>query len=137
MGILTWLLSALVLTQSTPEQDLRATERSRFEAMMRADTAALRPLLSAELVYTHSNGMVETRDAHLAAIGSKKTVYESLGPVEISYRFYGALAVGTGEVKSKGMLDGTAFDVRLRISTVHQQRDGRWQLLLWQSTRLP
>ena len=104
---------------------------------MRADTAALRRLLSAELVYTHSNGMVETRDAHLAAIGSKKTVYESLAPVVVSYRFYGELAVGTGEVKSKGTLDGTAFDVRLRISTVHQQREGRWQLLLWQSTRLP
>jgi hypothetical protein len=137
MRILAWLLTALVLPQTTSEQELRATEQGRFEAMMRADTTALRRPLSPELVYTHSNGMVETRDQHLAAIGAKKTVYESLAPVAISYRFYGELAVGTGEVKSKGTLDGTAFDVRLRVSTVHQRRDGRWQLLLWQSTRLP
>ena len=137
MRILAWLLAAHVLIQTTPEQDLRAMEQSRFEAMMRADTAALRRLLSPDLVYTHSNGMVETRDAHLAAIGSKKTVYESLAPVAIDYRFYGELAVGTGEVKSKGTLDGTAFDVRLRVSTVHQRREGRWQLMLWQSTRMP
>ena len=137
MRMLVWLLAAHALTQSTPEQDLRASEQGRFAAMMRADTAALRPLLSAELVYTHSNGMVETRDAHLAAIGSRKTVYESLASVAITYRFYGELAIGTGEVKSKGALDGTAFDVRLRVSTVHQRREGRWQLLLWQSTRMP
>ena len=137
MRMLVWLLAVHVLVQTTPEQELRATEQSRFEAMMRGDTAALRRLLSAELVYTHSNGMVETREVHLAAIGSRKTVYESLAPVALSYHFYGELAVGTGEVKSKGTLDGTAFDVRLRVSTVHQRREGRWQLLLWQSTRLP
>ena len=57
--------------------------------------------------------------------------------MEISYLMYGETALGTGTVKSKGSLNGTPFDVTLRVTTVHVNRAGRWQLVAWQSTRMP
>jgi hypothetical protein len=117
---------------------LRASERSRFAAMMRADTAAIRPLLAEDLVYTHSNAMVESREHHLEAIARGTTVYESLAPVVMRYALYGPdVAVGNGVVKAKGLLNRAPFDVILRVTTVHAWREGRWQLLSWQSTRIP
>lgn len=117
---------------------LRASELRRFAAMVRGDTAAIRPLLAAEVVYTHSNASVESRERHLELIGSKRTVYEALTPAFMRYRLLGpSYAMGTGVVKAKGLLNGTPFDVILRVTTLHVWREGRWQLLSWQSTRVP
>ena len=136
---------ALVLTllllpgpgQGDPVDTLRQTESRRFAAMVRADTAALRPMLDEGLSYTHSNAMVETKESHLAAIGSRRTVYRALVPVSLSYRLVGELAIGTGIVSAQGSLEGTAFDVTLRVTTVHARGEGTWRLLAWQSTRIP
>ncbi len=115
---------------------LRASEQRRFAAMRRADTAAIRPLLSAELVYTHSNAQVESREQHLEAIAGRRTTYEQLAPVVMRYTLYGPdLALGNGVVKARGTLNGAPFDVILRVTTVHAWRGGRWQLVSWQSTR--
>ena len=123
--------------QGDPVEALRQTESRRFAAMVHADTAALRPMLDEGLSYTHSNAMVETRESHLAAIGSRRTVYHSLVPVTLSYRLVGEIAIGIGIVSAKGSLEGTAFDVMLRVTTVHARGDGAWRLLAWQSTRMP
>jgi hypothetical protein len=125
------------LGQGDPVEGLRQAESRRFAAMVRADTAALRPMLEDQLSYTHSNAMVETRASHLAAIGSRRTVYQAIAPVSLSYRLVGELAIGSGIVSAKGSLEGTAFEVRLRVTTVHVRRDGTWRLLAWQSTRIP
>ncbi|MGH7562710.1 MAG: family 16 glycoside hydrolase [Gemmatimonadales bacterium] len=117
---------------------LRVSELRRFDAMMRADTSVIRPLLARELVYTHSNGQVESRERHLEVIGAKRTVYESIAPVVMQYTPYGPdLVLGSGVVKASGALNGAPFDVVLRVTTVHDWREGRWQLVTWQSTRLP
>lgn len=118
-------------------REIRGFELRRFAAMMRGDTVALRTALAKELSYTHSNGMVETKAMHLSAVGSRRTVYEAIGPRGMSYQQAGDVVVGNGIVKSKGMLAGTAFDVLLRVTTVHIRRNGRWELLAWQSNRLP
>jgi hypothetical protein len=125
------------LGQGDPLEALRQAEGRRFAAMVRADTAALRPMLEDQLSYTHSNAMVETRESHLAAIGSRRTVYQAILPVSLTYRLVGEMAIGTGIVSAKGSLEGTRFDVTLRVTTVHVRRDGTWRLLAWQSTRVP
>ena len=123
--------------QGDPVEALRQMESRRLAAMVRADTAALRPMLDDGLSYTHSNAMVETKESHLAAIGSRRTVYRALVPVSLSYRLVGVLAIGTGLVSAQGALEGTAFDVTLRVTTVHARQDGTWRLLAWPSTRVP
>jgi hypothetical protein len=125
------------LGQGDPVEALRLAEGRRFAAMVRADTAALRPMLDDGLSYTHSNAMVETKEGHLTAIAARRTVYRALTPVSLAYRLVEELAIGTGIVSARGSLDGTAFDVMLRVTTVHIRRDGSWRLLAWQSTRMP
>ena len=119
------------------EAALRRDEAGRFAAMMKADSLTVGRYLADELVYTHSNALVESRAQHLAGLASRTTVYESIAPVEMKYRWVGDVAVGAGTVKSKGSIGGTPFDVTLRVTTVHVERGGRWQLVAWQSTRIP
>ena len=123
--------------QGDPLEALRQAEVRRFAAMVRADTAALRPMLDEGLSYTHSNAMVETKESHLAAIGSRRTVYQALVPVSLSYRLVGETALGTGSGSARGSLEGTPFDVTRRVTTVPTRGVGAWRLLAWQSPRLP
>ena len=119
------------------EGNLRRDEAARFAAMVAKDTAIIGRYLAEELAYTHSNALFESRADHLAAIATGRTVYEAIGPVEMAYRWVGGVAIGAGVVTSKGTIGGTPFDVTLRVTTVHVERNGRWQLAAWQSTRVP
>ena len=43
----------------------------------------------------------------------------------------------TGTVGVNGEQAGQALSMRIVYTDVYVNRDGRWQLLAWQSTRLP
>lgn len=115
---------------------LEHAEDRRFEAMSRRDTASLRTMLSGDLVYTHSNGLVETREQHLSNIAAGTIVYESMVPESRAFRLYGNVARVSGVVQVKGMYKGNSFQLRLRYLAVYVRKGGVWQLSAWQSLNL-
>ncbi len=122
--------------QITGDREVAADEQSRFEYMTRADTAGLSPYLSADLVYIHSNGLVETKTEHLQAISNGKLVYKLMERENVKIRRYGKIAISNGVLHVAGILNQNPFDIRLLYTAVYQKRKGKWQLLNWQSTRI-
>jgi len=51
-------------------------------------------------------------------------------------RLYGDVAVVTGRATPKGIADGREFGEPIRYSRVYVKRDGRWQVVLFQQTRI-
>ena len=51
-------------------------------------------------------------------------------------RIYGEVAVVTGRATPKGVADGREFVDPVRYSRVYVKRDGRWQVVLFQQTRI-
>ncbi|MFN0037503.1 MAG: nuclear transport factor 2 family protein [Saprospiraceae bacterium] len=137
LSLLLFFATSGLNAQTKNAQTVLAVEARRFEAMTRADTAALRPMLADELVYVHSNALEENKEAHLAAIASRKLVYEKMEREEADVRFYGKTALVNGAVKVRGVLNGNAFEVRLVYSAVYRKKRGEWVLVNWQSTRMP
>jgi ketosteroid isomerase-like protein len=134
--VMAWsLVSAELPAQSKKVQSLLAAEQARFEAMEEKDTAALRLLLTEELTYVHSNGLVEGLTEHLQNIVTGRIVYAEMIPVEHQARRYGRVGLITGVVAVNGMYEGKSFEVKLRYTSVYLRRQGRWQLLAWQSVR--
>ena len=137
------VIAALVFTPSLRAQDsaqarVLAAEDGRFAAMVRADTAALRTMLADDLAYTHTTGEKQDRAAILRSIGSAELRYKSIAPSERTVRFVGTdAAVVTGrssvQVEARGQLRAFA----IRYVAVYQRLSATWQLVAWQSTRLP
>lgn len=125
------------LAQSSKNPSVLQDELRRFEAMMRRDTAELACWLSEELLYRHSNGLLEDRSAHLEAIASGALVYERIARDSAHVQRYGRTAIVQGVARVSGRLQQAPFDLRLAYLAVYRKRGGRWQLLRWQSTRLP
>jgi Domain of unknown function (DUF4440) len=115
--------------------EVERMERTRFTAQVARDTATLRAILSDDLVYIHSNGLVEDKNHFIESVGTGRIVYDSLVPSDLKHRVYGSTAVGTGKVRVQVQMNGQTVRVDLLFTTVHLKRGGWWQLVNWQSTR--
>jgi hypothetical protein len=123
--------------QADPSDAVRAAETSRLRALVEADYTALDQLLASDLVYTHSTAKVDTKTSYLEPLLSGRTRYQSLEPEDVRIRAYGTAAVVTGVLRSVALVSGKESRTNMRFTNVWVQRSGRWQMVAWQSTRLP
>ncbi len=123
-------------SQSKKQLKFEALERQRFEAMTTKNTAALEVMLSDQLTYTHSNGLIEDKQQHLENIRTGKLQYRSIQPEEMKLRFYRRTVVGTGIVNVTGVLNEKEFSIQLRYTDIYVKQKGKWRLAAWQSLKL-
>jgi ketosteroid isomerase-like protein len=123
--------------QTNTEKNILLTESRRFEAMIQKDTALLSGLLSDDLIYIHSNSLKESKKAHLAAIAARTVDYQKMSRGEVHVRRYGKVALTNGNIHVQGLLNGAAFDVQMLYTAVYKKKKKTWQLVNWQSTRIP
>lgn len=121
---------------ATADEAVRAADAARIKAFMAADRTALQSLLGEDLTYAHSSGRLDGKAAIIDAITSGKTQYHSIAPEDVAVRLYGDVAVLTGRAAVNVTNDGQLLDLKLRFISVYVKRDGRWQFVAWQSTRL-
>lgn len=112
-------------------------ERSRFEAMVQHDYAALDRLLSGDLTYGLSDGTVKSKEAFLAALKAGTLSYTSISPVELAVRLYGGTAVVNGVADMVVAPKAGEMPIRVRFTDVYVFREGRWVMVAWQSARAP
>ena len=117
---------------------VRQAERALYDTMIAKDLDALAGLLSKDLAYVHSTGVVETKAEYLAAVDRSLYAYkkiESRRPVIVHY---GETAIMHGIVDMWVATDGGPVEqLCLRFVLVWVREDGRWRLMLRQTTRLP
>ncbi|HEX7087180.1 MAG TPA: nuclear transport factor 2 family protein [Vicinamibacterales bacterium] len=121
--------------QSAEEAAVRAAEDRRIKALIDDDFAALEEVLADDLTYTHSNASVDTKASYIETLRKGTTKYAAIERDTPVVRLYGNTAILTGAATMT--MRGQADPVRLRYTLVYVKRDGRWQAVAWQSTRLP
>ena len=117
--------------------EIIALEKRRIEAMTNGDGDALNEILADDLIYTHSTARVETKAEHIANITSGRPRYVSVERKDINVRQYGDTAVVTGYAKMHVNANGKDNKFEIRFLDVYAKRDGVWQMVAWQSTKLP
>ena len=83
------------------ESEIRELERQRFRAMERVDVATLNRILSDDLVYTHANGLQQTKAELIGVLGSGDMKYELITPSDVRVQMYPQTAVVTGRASLK------------------------------------
>jgi len=138
------LLTAVLLTQlaacetgrPTARGDLREIDRTRFRAMVENDLEHLAALLSEDLVYVHTDGIVESKPEFLARLRSGSLRYRSIEPTDVRVRTFGNAAIVTGRSQMAVTNGGVDREFAIRYTAVYAVRVNRWQLVSWQSTRI-
>ena len=108
-----------------------------MQAMAMKDVATLEALIADELVYTHSTARLDTKRSLIDNMTSGKTVYTAVEPSNVKAQDLGDTVVLTGECQIKVTANGTPNAFGVRFTDVYARRDGRWQMVTWQSTKLP
>lgn len=119
--------------QKTPQE----AEKMRFEAQVKADTSALKKVLSKKLIYVHSNALVQNRTDFLTSVASKSIVYQSITPIDKATIYTDkSYAFINGKVKVIGTIDGKPFETTLIYTSVYKKSKGKFKLIRWQSTKV-
>lgn len=112
-------------------------DRKRMHAMAAKDVAILEAVLADDLIYTHSSARLDTKKSLISAMMSGATVYTGCEPSDVKAQDLGDTVVLTGIAQIKIVSNGTPNAFGVRFTDVYAKRDGRWQMVTWQSTRLP
>lgn len=120
---------------------VKALELERLKAQTTNDFAALERLLADDLVYTHSSGSVDSKASYIDSLRTGKARYLRIVPDEIKVRVIGDLALihGRGVFTLETNTNGQKGENPLKLAflDVWQKRNGKWQMIAWQSARLP
>jgi ketosteroid isomerase-like protein len=114
-----------------------AADAARFAALVQRDYAALERLLATDLTYCHSNGQCDDKATFLDSLRSGRLRYDQLAASEVKVRLIGDIAIVNGHVRLAAQLNGQKLAATLVYTNVHAWREQAWQMLAWQSTRLP
>ena len=112
-------------------------DRKRMRAMAAKDVETLEDLLADDLIYTHSSARLDTKRSLIQAMVSGATVYTGVEPSDVKAQDLGDTVVLTGIAQIKVRANGNPLAFGVRFTDVYAKRDGRWQMVTWQSTRLP
>ena len=113
--------------------EILALEDRRIEAMTSGDVKALGEILDDDLIYTHTTARLDTKASFIEAITSGRSNYKSVERKDVKVRDLGDTAVVTGHAKFH--VGDSKFEAR--VIDVYSKRNGAWQMVAWQSTRIP
>lgn len=116
---------------STAEAQVLKAEEERDDALVQMDLEALDRLYAHEYLAMGNTGRVRTKLEVLADFRDQPLNYESRDTRDVIVRLYGDTAVVTGLLLAK-VRDGRTAE--RRFVNVWVKRNGRWQLVVHQST---
>jgi ketosteroid isomerase-like protein len=112
-------------------------DKKRMTAMAQKDIATLNRLLSEDLIYTHSSARLDTKQSLIGNMESGSAVYTAVEPSEVKAQDLGDTVVLTGSCRISVMSQGRPNSFSVRFTDVYANKGGQWQMVAWQSTRLP
>jgi ketosteroid isomerase-like protein len=122
---------------ATNEQIIIDLDKKRMTAMAQKDIATLNALLSDNLVYTHSTARLDTKQSLIGNMESGSTVYTAVEPSDVKAQDFGDTVVLTGACRISVLSQGRPNSFTVRFTDVYANKGGSWQMVAWQSTRLP
>lgn len=118
-----------------------AADQRRYAAMVKADIKALAPLLSDDLTYTRSTGIVQSKAGLLNEVKNGKMRYRKIESKNPTIRIHGETAIVTGTAFFELVRYGKAEAVTAVFTSVYvlngKAGNRRWQLSAWQSNFTP
>jgi hypothetical protein len=114
-----------------------ALDAQRMTAMSQGDVGTLNALIADELVYTHSSARLDTKKSLIENMQTGKTVYTAVVPSDVQAQDYGDTVVLTGVARISVKSGANAMNFGVRFTDIWVNKGGNWQMVAWQSTKLP
>jgi ketosteroid isomerase-like protein len=122
---------------SSAEQEILKLDNQRSAALIQVDIPMLEKFMTDDFAYTHTSGRTQTKTEFLEEIRTGVSHFKSQALTNVKVRIYGDVALVTGHCDLIGMKDQKDVVLSMYFTEVYKRTNGRWQWVLWQSTRTP
>ena len=116
---------------------IKALDGERMRAMVAGDLETLGRILSDDMTYVHTSAAVDTKSSIMESIGNGNLNYKKMAARNVQVRDFGDAAVLRGQADVEVTSGGNDLTFSLEFTEVYANRDAGWQMVAWQSTRLP
>jgi ketosteroid isomerase-like protein len=118
------------------QQVLIELEQAWNDAFYRKDVAVIERLLADEFIATYDDGSRGDKKKELALVEAFNQQIESATQEDFTVRVYRDTAIVWFTLRLVGLRQGQRAEVSLRYTDVWVIRDGRWQCVSTQSTKV-
>jgi ketosteroid isomerase-like protein len=126
----------MVQTSAEVEREVLQADEARAKALVENDVAALERLLGDDLTYVHSNGMLDSKESYIGALRSGRTRYLTMDMSDVTARAFGDVGLINAKFDARVKVGDNEVHPVARVLIVYAKRDGRWQLVAWESTSI-
>ena len=136
--VLAFVPQALLHAADDPKlAKLQTLDDERVAAIL-GNHSPLARFLAEDLHYAHSTGAVDTKSSFITGLETGRLKYNSYQYVERNFTFPSpGIALMTGSTRIEAVTpNGTVSSVLGFLAVWHEEK-GQWQLLAWQSCKLP
>lgn len=153
MRIMNWMLASLLFAApAVAQQRARPSDAtSELTAMLNRfmrdasnnNRAGFERFFASEVVYTGSNGVVSTKADIMGRLGTRTTASatgteQSYSAENILVHDFGDTAIVAFQLVARTQhTDGKIETSNYRDTGTFLRRNGRWQVIAWQATRIP
>lgn len=110
-------------------------EAERYAAMLVPDIARLNELIADDVVYIHTNALIESKAVFVGSLAEGRRRYVKIAPVNQVVRGWGDMFIVTGETDIAYVTRGQTFDVRIASTSVWRRDGAALRLVSWHSSR--
>jgi ketosteroid isomerase-like protein len=128
---------ATVAFASPAESELKALTQQWLDAYVKADTAFLKTVEADDWSFVDSDGTTVTKAQDIKELGDKTFVCKSASASDVKVKTMGdnhAAVMAT--MKMAGTYKGEEFSSEFRSIDVFEKKDGKWQAIYSQITRI-
>lgn len=127
--------TSAAVVQAQIEEIIRI-ENARLAAGVRKDTAAVSAATADDYIQIDTDGRVLDKSSTMRRISSSFAQLTANPVDDIVVHMHGNTAILTGRATPNGSIGGKEVGAPVRYSRVYVKRDGRWQVVLFQQTRM-
>jgi ketosteroid isomerase-like protein len=118
------------------EQTLANNEQQIVDAVVKGDTSAIEKYVSDDSTFTDPGGMVMDKAQFIADLKAGNLKLESSKLDDMKVHVHGSAAVVTYGTADKGSYKGKDISGNYRWTDVFVKRNGHWQIVAGQGTRV-
>jgi hypothetical protein len=118
------------------EQSIKAKTEQLTQAALKADVATYDKLLAHDYISINVLGRTSSKAELVENLKSGKVKFESIDVSDVKVKLYGDTALVISTVNVKGHSGDADLSGQWRSSRVWAKRNGQWQSVLFQATRI-
>ena len=137
MFFLSLAVAQKATAKSNTEDEIKQLEQESVQAYVKDGAAAVEKYEADDVTSIDPVGMVTDKSQDKQSFSSGDMKMQSLEESDVKVRVYGNTAVAVGISDFKGTYKGQDISGKYRFTDVWVKRDGKWQIVSSQNTKIP